>query len=293
VRPAPAGPAALGTHSALAPAAGKPLAIRLVVDERKPAEAPSAKDAVRIPAGSILRAVFLSGMDAPTGQQARRDPFPALARIKHDAILPNRFRADVRECFLIVAGYGDLPSERAYLRTETITCVRQDGGAIEVAFDGYAVGEDGKAGVRGRVVSKQGALLAKAMLASFVDGFSRLFATVPVTAISTSPGTSTQYQQVLSSGALQGGAVGDLARVDWSRVNLDEWLAILAETGYFPTAASLNQEALTGSGSAYDVGGTRPTAAERSTTRAQGLDIDAARRDAEGELWGITLPALP
>jgi hypothetical protein len=126
-----------------------------------------------------------------------------------------------------------------------------------------------------------------------VDGFSRLFATVPVTAISTSPGTSTQYQQVLSGGALQGGAVGDLARVDWSRVNLDEWLAILAETGYFPTAASLNQEALTGSGSAYDVGGTRPTAAERSTTRAQGLDIDAARRDAEGELWGITLPALP
>ena len=208
MRPAPTGPAALGTHAALAPAAGKPLAIRLVADERKPAEAAAADDAVLIPAGSILRAVFLSGMDAPTGQQARRDPFPALARIKHDAILPNRFRADVRECFLIVAGYGDLPSERAYLRTETITCVRQDGGAIEVALDGYAVGEDGKAGVRGRVVSKQGALLAKAMLASFVDGFSRLFATVPVTAISTSPGTSTQYQQVFSGGALQGAAVG-------------------------------------------------------------------------------------
>ena len=39
--------------------------------------------------------------------------------------------------------------------------------------------------------------------------------------------------------------------------------------------------------------GHRPTAAARSTTRAQGLDSDAARRDAEGELWGITLPALP
>jgi conjugal transfer mating pair stabilization protein TraN len=88
-------------------------------------------------------------------------------------------------------------------------------------------------------------------------------------------------------------AVNDLSRVDWSRVNLDEWLAILAETGHFPSAAGLNQEALTGSGSAYDVGGARPTAAARSTTRAQGLDSDAARRDAEGELWGITLPALP
>ncbi len=33
--------------------------------------------------------------------------------------MPNRFRADVRECFLIVSGYGDLSSERAYLRGET------------------------------------------------------------------------------------------------------------------------------------------------------------------------------
>jgi conjugal transfer pilus assembly protein TraB len=97
---------------------------------------------------------------------------------------------------------------RLYLRTETITCVRADGGAIEVALDGYAVGEDGKAGVRGRLVSKQGALLAKAMLASFVDGFSKLFSTVPVTAISTTPGASAQYQQVFSAGSIQGAAVG-------------------------------------------------------------------------------------
>ena len=207
-RRGPTSPGPLGVTPPARPGAGKPLAIRLVAGETKTDEAAPADDAVLIPAGSILRAVFLSGMDAPTGQAARRDPFPALARIKHDAILPNRFRADVRECFLIVAGYGDLPSERAYLRTETITCVREDGGAIEVAVDGYAVGEDGKAGVRGRLVSKQGALLAKAMLASFVDGFSKLFSTVPVTAISTSPGASAQYQQVFSAGSLQGAAVG-------------------------------------------------------------------------------------
>ncbi len=32
------------------------------------------------------------------GQGARQQPTPALVRIKHDALLPNRFRADVREC---------------------------------------------------------------------------------------------------------------------------------------------------------------------------------------------------
>ena len=51
----------------------------------------------------------------------------------------------MRECFLVLAGYGDLGSERAYLRTEAITCVRSDGGAIEVPIDAYATGEDGKA----------------------------------------------------------------------------------------------------------------------------------------------------
>jgi len=91
----------------------------------------------------------------------------------------------------------------------------------------------------------------------------------------------------------RGLAVGELAQVDWSQVNLDEWLAILAQTGHFPSAASLNQEALTGTGSAYDVADTRPTAAARSTTRSQGLDSDTARRDAASELWGRTLPALP
>jgi len=44
---------------------------------------------------------------------------PALIRVKHQAILPNRVRADVRECFLLVSGFGDLASERAQLRGGT------------------------------------------------------------------------------------------------------------------------------------------------------------------------------
>lgn len=62
---------------------------------------------------------------------ASAHPFPSTLRIQKEAILPNRFRADVRECFLIVSGYGDLSSERAYLRGETFSCVREDGGVIE------------------------------------------------------------------------------------------------------------------------------------------------------------------
>jgi conjugal transfer pilus assembly protein TraB len=200
-----ADPRAIGTETARGP---KALQIRLVAAEPTPEDEALPEDAVLVPAGSILRGVLLSGMDAPTGRQSRRDPYPALACIKHDAILPNRFRADVRECFLVLAGYGDLGSERAYLRTEAITCVREDGGAIEVPIDAYTTAEDGKVGVRGRgVVSKQGKLIARAMMASFVEGFSKMFSTVPITTLSTSGGQSATFQNVLTPEALQGAAV--------------------------------------------------------------------------------------
>jgi conjugal transfer mating pair stabilization protein TraN len=88
-------------------------------------------------------------------------------------------------------------------------------------------------------------------------------------------------------------SVADFGRVDWNRVNLDEWLAILAETGHFPSLDNLDLDALTGNGSEFDLSGARPDAAARSQNRSDGLDTDAARREAETELWESTLPALP
>ena len=59
---------------------------------------------IYLPAGTVISGVLLNGMDAPTGQEARKEPFPAVVRIQKDAILPNRYRSDIRECFLIVSG---------------------------------------------------------------------------------------------------------------------------------------------------------------------------------------------
>lgn len=163
--------------------------------------------AIYIPAGSILTGVLINGMDAPTSQGARRDPVPSTMRIQKEAILPNRFRADIRECFLIVSGHGDLSSERAFLRGEVLSCIREDGGVIETRLDSYVVGEDGKTGIRGRLVSKQGQIIAKSLMAGFLSGVSEAFDVNPVPVINTSPGSSTQYQSVMSSDMFQGAAV--------------------------------------------------------------------------------------
>lgn len=164
-----------------------------------------------LPATSIISTVLIAGMDAPTSRDARKDPYPALARVKKDAILPNRFRADIRECGMLAAGFGDLSSERAYFRSEVITCIRDDGAVFEAPLVAYAVGEDGKSGVRGRLVTKQGQYLARALTAGFLQAASQLFnvQSIPTISIKRDGDSSdaTPYQQVMSSDALQGAAV--------------------------------------------------------------------------------------
>ena len=128
-----------------------------------------------IPSGAFTRAILLGGLDAPTGGQSQRNPQPVLLRLVDNAVLPNHFRSRIKECFVVGAGYGDVSSERAYIRTESLSCVTRDGTAIDVPIKGYVAGEDGKAGMRGRLVSKQGQLLANALLAGVASGIGHAF----------------------------------------------------------------------------------------------------------------------
>ena len=137
---------------------------------------PPARDARRyIPSGAFTRAILLGGLDAPTGGQSQRNPQPVLLRLVDNAVLPNHFRSRIKECFVVGAGFGDVSSERAYIRTESLSCVTTEGTAIDVPIKGYVAGEDGKAGMRGRLVSKQGQLLANALLAGVASGIGQAF----------------------------------------------------------------------------------------------------------------------
>ncbi|MCL2590067.1 MAG: TraB/VirB10 family protein [Betaproteobacteria bacterium] len=126
---------------------------------------------------SVTRGQLLGGLDAPTGGQAQSNPHPVLIRLSDNAVLPNLMRGQYRDCFVIAAGYGDISSERAYLRTESLSCVRQDGSTLEVSIQGSVYGEDGKVGLRGRLVTKQGQMLANALLAGVVSGIGQGLAT--------------------------------------------------------------------------------------------------------------------
>ncbi len=169
-----------------------------------------------LPSGSFTRALLLGGLDAPTGGQSQRNPQPVLLRLMDHAVLPNRFRAQVKECFVVGAGYGDVSAERAYIRTESLSCVTRQGQAIDVPLKGYVAGEDGKAGMRGRLVSKQGQILANALLAGVASGIGSAFqqgaTTVSVSPLGTTGTVDTDKQLQAGLGSGVGKALDRLAQ---------------------------------------------------------------------------------
>ncbi len=123
-----------------------------------------------LPDGSYVKAVLLNGVEAPTGQHGVQDPYPVLLRVVDLASLPNRFRSDFVDCRMIGEARGSLSSNRVLIRVVTLSCIRNDGSVIVEPVTGYVNGEDGKVGVSGVVVTKQGAILARMLLADFING---------------------------------------------------------------------------------------------------------------------------
>ncbi|KAA0574602.1 hypothetical protein FZ983_27260 [Azospirillum sp. B21] len=189
-----------------------PLTIRTIAEEKPKAQAAAATGkpgfSYFLPAGALTKVTLLTGIDVPTGQQARKNPFPALARITAETRLPNRQQVDLQDCVVLISGYGDLSSSRAMLRGETISCMRSDGLVMEAKFPAYATGEDGRAGVRGRLVDKQGAVIARALISGFASGVSQAFNVRAVPIIQTAPtGGSQPYVNNYSENSLRSAAV--------------------------------------------------------------------------------------
>lgn len=120
---------------------------------------------------SFMEATLLSGLDAPTTSEAKGNPVPVLLRVKTPAVLPNSVKANLKGCFVIADGKGNLATERAELLLVSLSCLDRKGQAVvDQKVKGFVVDADGKIGLRGRVVAKMGSMIARSMLAGFFGG---------------------------------------------------------------------------------------------------------------------------
>ena len=127
-----------------------------------------------LPAGAHAEAVVLAGVDASAGVSSQGDPRPVLLRITGPAWTAaehgTALQVDVDGCTVTGAAHGDLSSEKVYVRFRTMTCAGpKPGTVVETEVAGFVAGS-GKTGVRGPVVSREGALVEKAFLAGMVSG---------------------------------------------------------------------------------------------------------------------------
>ena len=124
-----------------------------------------------IPAGAFAGAVMVGGVDASTSIQASSDPRPVLLRVTDPGTLPRKFKSDLCGCHVLAACYGDISSERVYMRLEKLTCTeRKTGELVEMNVNGYVAGEDGRAGLRGVVVDRAGESMRNAAVGGFLSG---------------------------------------------------------------------------------------------------------------------------
>ncbi len=127
-----------------------------------------------LPAGAHAEAVVLAGVDASAGVSSQGDPRPVLMRITGPAWTAAEdgvaLAVDIDGCTVTGAAHGDLSSEKVYVRFRTMTCAGpRPGTVVETPVAGFVAGS-GKTGVRGPVVSREGALVEKAFLAGTISG---------------------------------------------------------------------------------------------------------------------------
>lgn len=83
-----------------------------------------------------------------------------------------------------------------------------------------------------------------------------------------------------------------LDEIDWDKVDLSEWTAILADTGNLPNPKNIDMESLTGDGNylSEGTGGDRANVEERSQSRVEQIEVDDKHEKATGELHGMYPP---
>lgn len=89
------------------------------------------------------------------------------------AVMPNLYRSGIKRCFVTANATGELASERVLVRLDRLSCIDENGGAVDTKLQGYVSGEDGKTGLRARLVTKSGQAIANALFTGTLSGLGK------------------------------------------------------------------------------------------------------------------------
>lgn len=157
-----------------------------------------------LPTGSYVKAKIISGVHASASVRSQSDPLPILFRIQGPATTANYEHVDLNGCLVTGEAFGDISSERAFVRLHDMTCSRKHGHVIETRVKGYAAAKG--TGIRGKVIRREGEFLKSSFWSGLLSGFGKA-ASEASTDVSKSPlGTvsSTTGADVFKNAAAEG-----------------------------------------------------------------------------------------
>ncbi len=113
----------------------------------------------------FVKAIIVAGADVPTMAGKASEPKPIWLSINSEELIANNEVLHFEDCMVQATASGDLVSGRAHLRLSKISCSMTDLDGIKYKINtgikGWVYGEEGKYGVKGRLVSKEGEIISK------------------------------------------------------------------------------------------------------------------------------------
>lgn len=88
----------------------------------------------------------------------------------------------------------------------------------------------------------------------------------------------------------EGLRIEDLPKIDWSQIDISEWVGLLQVTGHYPTVEGMDLDKLTGEGSVLNQTGDRQDTLERNVGRLEGMEFGESRKEAEDSIRGTIDP---
>lgn len=120
--------------------------------------------------GTRIRGVLLGGIDAHTEVYGNNETRVVTIRMIEDGVMPNGFKAPLKNCVLLASAWGNASSERVVMRGERLSCISPEGQVFEKDIVGIVYGPDGREDVRGRIVYPEGKLVQRAFIAGSLSG---------------------------------------------------------------------------------------------------------------------------
>lgn len=123
-----------------------------------------------IPSGSFSDAILIEGADANASVTGQQNSRPVTIRLQGKVQMPNNHEYDMDGCFVVGEIWGDISSERGEVRTRSVSCVLKNGKHVDMEFEGH-VSYQGKGGIKGTPVMRNGKIVGYAGAAGLLSGF--------------------------------------------------------------------------------------------------------------------------